>query len=261
MRARAQEAAERAGAKEESEVRATVERLVVCVEKGTMPMLRRGGAVGRRLGASRYWDAGTVRMSRSGLADELAQQGRGPLRGGHLHVVDRVLDVRRVGSGLQVLLRWRGSGHDDEWKPYAQCNPPTQREAKAIERIKLPARGTKRAVPASLAQVLRASARFAPMGGGEGKRLRMADGRALRPRVASPALPTYSPAAGPFGEGGGRSKRGLPILWEPPSGGDMRGRWRMTSPGGVRRGEGAGARAGSALAGDAGSKRRRGDST
>jgi hypothetical protein len=119
----------------------------------------------------------------------------------------------------------------------------------------------KRAVPASLAQVLRASARFAPMGGGEGKRLRMADGRALRPRVASPALPTYSPAAGPFGEGGGRSKRGLPILWEPPSGGDMRGRLWMTSPGGVRRGEGAGARAGSALAGDAGSKRRRGDST
>ena len=33
----------------------------------------------------------------------------------------------------------------------------------------------------------------------------------------------------------------------------------MTSPEGVRRGEGAGARTGSALAGDAGSKRRRGD--
>ena len=128
-----------------------------------------------------------------------------------------------VGSGLQVLIRWRGSGHEDEWKPYAQCNPPSQGEAKAIERIKLPARGIKRAVPASLAQVLRASARFAPMGGGEAKRLRMSDGRALRPRVMSPAVPTYSPAAGPFGEGGGRSQRGLPILWEPPSGGDMRG--------------------------------------
>ena len=178
-----------------------------------------------------------------------------------MHVVDRVLDVRRVGSGLQVLIRWRGSGHEDEWKPYAQCNPPSQREAKAIERIKFPARGVKRSVPASLAQVLRASARFAPIGGGAAKRLRMADGRAVRPRVASPAVPTYSPAAGPFGEGGGRSKRGLPILWEPPSGGDMRGRLWMSSPGGVRRGEGAGARAGSSLAGDTGSKRRRGDST
>ena len=65
-----------------------------------------------------------------------------------MHVVDRVLDVRRVGSGLQVLIRWRGSGHEDEWKPYAQCNPPSQREAKAIERIKFPARGAKRTVPA-----------------------------------------------------------------------------------------------------------------
>ena len=242
MRARAQEAAERAEAKEESEVRAALERLVVCVEQGTMPMLRRGGSEGQRLGASRYWDNATVRMPRNGLADELAQQGRGPLRGGLLHVVDRVLDVRRVGSGLQVLIRWRGSGHDDEWKPYAQCNPHVQREAKAIEKVKLPARGVKRAVPASLAQVLRASARFAPMGGGEVKRLRMSDGRALRPRVPSPIMPTYSPAAGPFGVGGGRSKRGLPILWEPPSGGDMRGRLWMDSPGGGRRGGGRGGR-------------------
>ena len=232
-RARAQEAKERAEAKEEGEVRAALERIITCVEKGTMPMLRRGGGEGQRLGASRYWDKGTVRMPRGGLADELAQQGRGPLRGGQMHVVDRVLDVRRVGSGLQVLIRWRGSGHEDEWKPYAQCNPPSQREAKAIERIKFPARGVKRSVPASLAQVLRASARFAPIGGGAAKRLRMADGRAVRPRVASPAVPTYSPAAGPFGEGGGRSKRGLPILWEPPSGGDMRGRLWMSSPGGV----------------------------
>ena len=261
VRARAKEVAERAEAKEEGEVRAALERLVACVEKGTMPMVRRGGDEGQRLGASSYWPSRTVRMPKNGLADELAQQGRGPLRGGQLHVVDRVLDVRRVGSGLQVLIRWRGSGHEDEWKPYAQCNPPSQREAKAIERVKLPARGIKRAVPASLAQVLRASARFAPVGGGEAKRLRMSDGRALRPRVPSPTLPMYSPAAGPFGEGGGRSKRGLPILWEPPSGGDMRGRLWMSSPGGVRRGEGAGARAGSSLAGDAGSKRRRGDST
>ena len=169
VRARAQEVAARAEAKEEGEVRAALERLVVCVEKGTMPLIRRGGGAGQRLGASRYWDNSTARMPKHGLADELAQQGRGPLRGGQLHVVDRVLDVRRVGSGLQVLIRWRGSGHEDEWKPYAQCNPPSQREAKAIERVKLPARGIKRAVPASLAQVLRASARFAPVGGRGGE--------------------------------------------------------------------------------------------
>ena len=57
-RARAQEAKERAEAKEESEVRAALERIIVCVEKGTMPMLRRGGGEGQRLGTSRYWDKG-----------------------------------------------------------------------------------------------------------------------------------------------------------------------------------------------------------
>ena len=31
------------------------------------------------------------------------------------------------------------------------------------------------------------------------------------------------------------ARGGLPILWEPPSGGDMRGRLWMSSPGGVRR--------------------------
>ena len=52
-------------------MRAALERIITCVEKGTMPMLRRGGGEGQRLGASRYWDKGTVRMPRNGLADTL----------------------------------------------------------------------------------------------------------------------------------------------------------------------------------------------
>ena len=44
----------------------------------------------------------------------------------------------------------------------------------------------------------------------------------------SPVLPTYSPGpAGPsraYGVGAGRSKRGLPILWESPDVEGLRGR-------------------------------------
>ena len=53
---------------------------------------------------------------------------------------------------------------------------------------------------------------------------------------------------GAYGAGAGRSVRGLPILWESPSPGDLRGqRWRL-SPGAVRAEGAPSKRRGSALA-------------
>ena len=72
-----------------------VERLVKSVATGSAPSLRRVG------------EARAAKMGRRDLADQLADSGRGPLRGG-AYAVDRVLDVRKVGTALQVLVRWRG---------------------------------------------------------------------------------------------------------------------------------------------------------
>ena len=61
------------------------------------------------------------------METKLAEQGRAPVHG-NTYLVDRVIDVRRAGSGLQVLLRWRGQ-HDDTWRPVGKCTPAVKREA------------------------------------------------------------------------------------------------------------------------------------
>ena len=91
-----------------------------------MPSLRRVG------------EARATRMGRRDFVDLLADDGRAPLRGGS-HAVERVLNVRRVGRALQVLVRWRGV-HDDQWLTWAQCNQGTKMEAKEMERRKFPPR-------------------------------------------------------------------------------------------------------------------------
>ena len=98
----------------------------MCVENGSLPSLRRVG------------EKRASRMGRRDLDDVLAGEGRAPLRGGS-HAVDRVLNVRRVGRALQVLVRWRGA-HDDEWLTWVRCNQSTKAEAKEMERRKYPAR-------------------------------------------------------------------------------------------------------------------------
>ena len=112
---------------------AAVARLVSCVERGSLPGLRRVGEVG------------TARMARRDLVDVLAAQGRAPLRSGG-HAVERVLeaslDVRRAGPrSYQVLLRWKGA-HDDEWRPMAACNDLTKREAQVLIKRKFPPRSS-----------------------------------------------------------------------------------------------------------------------
>ena len=73
-------------------------------------------------------------------------------------------------------------------------------------------------------------------------------------------FPAYSPGLahqpGAYGAGAGRSVRGLPIVWESPSPGELRGqRWRL-SPEAVRAAGAPGKRKGSALADERLAKRR-----
>ena len=73
-------------------------------------------------------------------------------------------------------------------------------------------------------------------------------------------LPGYSPRLahqpGAYGAGAGRSVRGLPILWESPSPGALRGqKWKL-SPGAVRAEGAPSKRRGSALADERLAKRR-----
>ena len=65
----------------------------------------------------------------------------------------------------------------------------------------------------------------------------------VRPRFGTPVgFPAYSPGLarmpGPFGAGAGRSVQGLPILWEPPSPGDLRGHTPVGAAPGGDSGEG-----------------------
>ena len=212
------------------------------------------------------------KMGRRDLDDGLAEQGRGPLRGG-AHAVDRVLDVRRVGSGLQVLVRWRGM-HEDQWLPYADCNPVAQKDAKLLERRKLP----QRRAAASGAGKLRVHPKFAGEGGkavrqssrlGDGgglsgpaaRRITLAYGREVPRRWLSPVIPRYSPggvASSPaFGVGAGRSARGLPIVIDSRGADELRGALWQTSPGAVRAAGVGRGRKRSGLAEDAIAKRRR----
>ena len=73
-------------------------------------------------------------------------------------------------------------------------------------------------------------------------------------------FPAYSPGLarqpGAYGAGAGRSVRGLPIVWESPSPGELRGqKWRLSS-GAVRAAGAPGKRKGSALADERLAKRR-----
>ena len=240
---------------EEREVRRGVEevlaRVVTCVVRGSMPSLTRMG------------EEGATRMGRRDLADRLAEQGRGPLRGGS-HAVDRVLDVRRCAGGrsFQVLLRWRGA-HEDEWKPWASCNALTKREAQVLIKRKFPPKPSKEgdAGPArgtrDRSHLRRGGPAASPARRPELRRLR----RGAPPRLSTPVgFPAYSPGLahqpGVYGAGAGRSVRGMPILWESPSPDALRGqKWRM-SPGAVRAEGEPGKRRGSALADERLAKRR-----
>jgi hypothetical protein len=248
-RDREAEGARREEVKGENEVAAVVERLVRSVETGGVPSLRRVG------------EARAAKMGRRDLADRLAESGRGPLRGG-AHAVDRVLDVRKAGAGLQVLVRWKGQ-HEDSWQTLASCNPPTKREARALAKCKFPPRGSK---PPEIRGGLPERPRAHLKRGGADpllhvrKRLCGVGGRPLRAGrlPLSPVLPTFSPGlAGPFGAGAGRSVRGFPILWEPPGEEELRGgRWKE-SPSAVRAAAGGGTKRGSALADERLAKRRK----
>ena len=111
--------------------------------------------------------------------------------------------------------------------------------------------------------------RVQPRRGGEAspkraKRLRRADGTWVRPHVLTPAMPCYSPGLSvpsrPYGQGVGRSARGLPILWDSPGVSELRGSlWRM-SPGAVREGSRKRGSSESAAEGD-GLARKRQEST
>ena len=81
------------------------------------------------------------RMGKKDRVDRLAESGRAPLRGG-AHTIDRVLDVRKVGRSLQVLVRWRGE-YDDQWRTWEQLNMPTREEATALARRKFAPKKTK----------------------------------------------------------------------------------------------------------------------
>jgi len=227
MRNRAAEAAEKVRVREEKEVEAVLRRVVESVVRGTVPTLRRVEEEGPRMGASRYWGPRATSMRRRDLADKLAEAGKGPVRG-KLYIVDEVLNVRKAGSGLQVLVRWRGAQHEDEWIPCACCDEKVQREAVAMARVKLgERRRQKRPAPdVEVRRPTRGSARVAQVPAI--KRLRDGEGRRVRPVFLSPVLPTYSPGpAGPsraYGVGAGRSKRGLPIVWESPDVESLRGR-------------------------------------
>ena len=202
-------------------------------------------------------------MGRRDLADQLAAQGRGPLRGGS-HVVDRVLDVRRSAGGrsYQVLLRWRGA-HDDEWLPWASCNELTKREALVLIKRKFAPKAPKRseAEPArgkrDRSHLRRGEPAPSPAGRPERKRLR----GGAPPRISTPmGFPAYSPGLahqpGAYGAGAGRSVRGMPIVWESPSPGELRGqRWRLP-PEAVGATGAPGKRKGSALADERLAKRR-----
>ena len=63
----------------------------------------------------------------------------------------------------------------------------------------------------------------------------------VRPALLSPVVPTHSPGpAGPsrpYGQGAGRSKRGLPILWESPGAEALRGSLWQESVAEVRKGK------------------------
>ena len=186
-------------ARREEEVAAVVERLVKSVSTGSAPSLRRVG------------EARAAKMGRRDLADQLADSGRAPLRGG-AYAVDRVLDVRKAGKALQVLVRWRGQ-HEDSWQVLASCNAGTKREAWALAKRKFPPRADKRP---EVSEVRPERSRVHLKRGGADpllhlrKRLCGAGGRPLRAGrpLLSPLLPTYSPGlAGPFGAGAGRSKR------------------------------------------------------
>ena len=200
-------------------------------------------------------------MGRRDFADQLADSGRAPLRGG-AYAVDRVLDVRKAGKALQVLVRWRGQ-HEDSWQVLASCNAGTKREAWALAKRKFPPRADKRP---EVSEVRPERSRVHLKRGGADpllhlrKRLCGAGGRPLRagrPHL-SPVLPTYSPGlAGPFGAGAGRSVRGLPILWEPPGEEELRGRRWEESPSAVRAAAGSGTKRGSALADERLAKRRK----
>ena len=232
------------------EVEAVVARLVACVERGSLPMLRRVG------------EEAATRMGRRDLADQLAEQGRAPLRGGHF-AVERVLDVRRTsGRGVQALIRWRG-GHDDEWRPLASCNALAKREAQVLVKRKFPpkqtecweerARGTR-----NRAHLRRGGPSGSPAAAAGPRRV-LRGGAA--PRFGTPAgFPAYSPGLahqpGPYGAGAGRSARGLPILWESPSAEDLRGRLWQQSPGAVGAAGARAKRKGSGLADEGLAKRR-----
>ena len=204
-------------------VAAVVEKLVKCVENGSLPSLRRVG------------EKRASRMGRRDLDDVLAGEGRAPLRGGS-HAVDRVLNVRRVGRALQVLVRWSGA-HDDEWLTWARCNQSTKAEAKEMERRKYPARprapGPRpRPRGASDRSHLRRGAGSPPPA--KRLRLRMADGRPVEVDRGAGTPASLGPTPeGAYGRGAGRSARGLPIVWESPGVEELRGSLWATSPGGV----------------------------
>jgi hypothetical protein len=259
LRARIAAAERRSEEVKDAEVRATVERLVRSVALGVAPSLQ-------RLGESK-----ASKMGRRDLADALAQVGKGPIAGGK-HMVEKVLDVRRVGAGLQVLLRWVGA-HDDSWRPWAACNPLARHDARILEKRKLPPRpavaaalGAAAASAAAAARVrgVRHSSRLVhPPAGVAARawRIRMADGSKVSEMALTPQMPAYSP--GPaveqlhYGQGAGRSKRGLPILMDSPGVEELRGVLWQTSPGSVREPSGPAKRRGSSLAGDAMAKKRR----
>jgi len=239
--------------RQREEVAAVVARLVSCVVTGSVPNLRRVG------------EAKASRMGMRDLADRLAENGRAPLRGG-AHAIDRVLDVRKVGRSLQVLVRWRGE-HDDQWRTWAQCNAPAREEATAMARRKFAPSKNKQAVegptrPTRDRVHLRRGQVEAPHP--KRSRLRKADGRPISagPVPITPILPSYSPGAAQepaaYGAGAGRSARGLPILWESPAAEDLRGVLWKASPRGVARPKGPYKRQGSPLVAE-GARRARGE--
>merc|ERR1712091_537564 len=105
-----------------------------------------------------------------------------------MHIVDRVLNVRRDGRTMQVLVRWRGH-HEDEWLMLGKCNELTQNEAKAMARLKFPKTARRAGVgprPASASD--RSNLRRQQHGEPPAKRrrLRRDDGRPLQADAGAP---------------------------------------------------------------------------
>ena len=128
--------------------------------------------------------------------------------------------MRRVRNSLQVLIRWRGT-HEDEWLLLSRCDSRVQMEARVMEKRKYPRRPAKaqpaaRPAPTRDRSHLRRGVCSPP----PAKRSRLSwvgKKRPLSPGALGVSRWLAHRRTG-YGVGAGRSVRGLPMVWDSPTG-------------------------------------------